>query len=184
MEETEDAARFSPWAANPVEKGASSFNGEIDPFIVHELAPMTGKRHECAFRDHPSTWYWLEAWRRKAKHQLRIEPLCRYCQELGHVRPATIADHIEPVNGDWHRFWFGELQSLCKQCHEKWKRMEEKTEGGFRPGFDEYGNPLDPKHPTYAARSPSEQKKKAIPKKPISKKPSEHPPPIKIDLWI
>jgi hypothetical protein len=143
---------------------------------------MTGKRHEAAFRDHFSTWYKLERWRKKARHQLRIEPLCRYCKELGHICPATIADHVVPHAGDWHRFWFGDLQSLCKQCHDKWKRIEE--EQGYRPGYGEDGCPLDPKHPAYAARSPSEQRKSNPDKKPKPKRPQQDPTPIKIDLWV
>jgi hypothetical protein len=124
-----------------------------------------------------STWYGLQRWRRKAKHQLRVEPLCRYCKELGRVRPAQVADHVVPVHGDWHRFWLGELQSLCKQCHDKVKRIEE--EQGYRPGCDVHGFPLDEKHPARTGdRWPFKpQKSKQKPK------PAERPLP-KIDLWI
>ena len=69
------------------------------------------------------SWYKLERWRRRAKHQLRIEPLCRYCVERGVGTLATIADHIEPHRGDPNKFWLGALQSLCKPCHHHGKRI-------------------------------------------------------------
>jgi hypothetical protein len=52
-------------------------------------------------------WYSLQRWRKRAKHQLRLEPLCRICLEHGLVSPATIADHIEPHGGDWNKFLLG-----------------------------------------------------------------------------
>ena len=111
---------------------------------------MTGKKHENAFLDPQSTWYKLERWRRRARHQLKVSPLCRYCAERGRTVPARVADHVEPVNGNWNAMWLGELQSLCFDCHDKWKRIEE--EQGYRPGYDVDGYPLDSKHPAYRPR--------------------------------
>ena len=37
----------------------------------------------------------------------------------------TIADHVEPHKGDQQKFFFGELQSLCKLHHESAKKREE-----------------------------------------------------------
>jgi hypothetical protein len=62
-------------------------------------------------------WYTLQRWRRIAKHQLRIEPLCALCLKRGLVTPATIADHDPPHRGDWNAFRLGPLQSLCRDCH-------------------------------------------------------------------
>jgi hypothetical protein len=57
------------------------------------------------------TWYSLQRWRKRAKHQLRIEPLCRQCLAAGRTTPATIADHVVPHRGDWNAFRLGALQS-------------------------------------------------------------------------
>jgi hypothetical protein len=40
------------------------------------------------------SWYSLQRWRKRARHQLRIEPLCAACLAQGRLTPATIADHI------------------------------------------------------------------------------------------
>jgi 5-methylcytosine-specific restriction enzyme A len=89
-------------------------------------------------------------WKNRARHQLAIHPLCRYCMERGIVTPATIADHVEPHRGDINKFWLGELQSLCKNCHDSGKKAEEQR--GYRIDIGADGWPLDPNHPAYAKR--------------------------------
>jgi hypothetical protein len=92
-------------------------------------------------------WYKLERWRKRAKHQLRVQPLCVMCLQRGELAPATIVDHIEPHRGDWNRFWLGAVQSLCKRCHDSGKKTEEAR--GYRTDIGEDGLPLDPRHPVY-----------------------------------
>jgi 5-methylcytosine-specific restriction endonuclease McrA len=111
---------------------------------------MTGKKHKNAFLDPQATWYKLQRWCRRARLQLAAEPLCAYCLERGRTVPARVADHVEPVNGNWNAMWLGRLQSLCKSCHDGAKRTEERN--GFRPGFGVDGLPLDSKHPAYQPR--------------------------------
>lgn len=72
-----------------------------------------------------ANWYADRRWRKKREAQLLKEPLCRYCQELGRITAATIADHIEPHRGDRTAFWQGKLQSLCGPCHSSVKQREE-----------------------------------------------------------
>jgi hypothetical protein len=85
--------------------------------------------------------------RRRAKHQLLIEPLCRMCHAKGSVVPATVADHITPHDGDWNEFRTGALQSLCVHCHNNLKQQIEVR--GYTSEIAEDGWPLDPNHPTY-----------------------------------
>lgn len=82
--------------------------------------------------------YNSRAWRKRRAEQLRHEPLCRYCQRIGKVTEATVADHIEPHRGDLTKF-AGPIQSLCKPCHDSVKAREE----GGNPiiGCDEAGWP-------------------------------------------
>ena len=47
-------------------------------------------------------WYSLQRWRTRAKHQLRVEPLCRLCKAKGLVVPATNADHFPAHGGDYN----------------------------------------------------------------------------------
>jgi hypothetical protein len=35
--------------------------------------------------------------------QIKMEPLCRFCQQRGVITLATVADHIEPHRDDWTR---------------------------------------------------------------------------------
>ena len=69
-------------------------------------------------------------WRRHPKHQLQREPWCRLCRARGETTVATVADHIHPHHGDVNQFWCGELQSLCRPCHDGRKRFAENR------GFD------------------------------------------------
>jgi 5-methylcytosine-specific restriction protein A len=86
-------------------------------------------------------WYWTQRWRRRSRHQLRIEPVCRMCAARGLVVPATIADHVEHHGGDRNKFWLGKLQSLCKPCHDGPRKV------GYSPEVGDDGWPLDPNHP-------------------------------------
>lgn len=66
---------------------------------------------------------WLK---RRATHLAR-EPLCRYCDQMGRVTAATVADHVVPHRGDVGLFYGGELQSLCASCHSGTKQQLEKS---------------------------------------------------------
>lgn len=69
--------------------------------------------------------YGTKRWQKIRYMQLLKYPLCVYCEKLGKVTQATVADHIEPHKGCEHKFWYGELQSLCKHCHDSIKQREE-----------------------------------------------------------
>lgn len=100
---------------------------------------------------HRLGWYGRQFWRERAKRQLRDHPLCRLCLEhKGVVVPATIADHIEPHRGDYYRFKWGKLQSLCQWCHDSSKRTIELRGYSLEIGVD--GWPVDPRHPAYGGK--------------------------------
>lgn len=84
--------------------------------------------------DRPSRkWYSKAAWRGKNGRrtlQLEKEPICRLCPDHS-KQLATVADHVTPHRDDYALFWFGELQSLCKSCHDiKKQREERRSQGG------------------------------------------------------
>lgn len=104
--------------------------------------------------DHPSpwhAWYGTAKWQRRRHHQLRIHPLCAMCLARNIPEPATVADHVTPHRGDPIKFWAGDLQSLCKPCHDSRKRMEEGRGYQIDVGLD--GWPSDPRHPANQPRS-------------------------------
>lgn len=92
---------------------------------------------------HP--WYHTTRWRKRRAYQLADEPLCRMCEDQGRITEATVADHIEPHNGDYDKFWHGKLQSLCATCHNVRKQRIERS--GYSAACDVDGMPIDPGHP-------------------------------------
>lgn len=88
--------------------------------------------------------YKTPEWRRIRGEQLRIEPFCRMCADLGIVTPATVCDHVDPHRGDRVKFFGGPFQSLCKPHHDSTKKREEAA--GKVIGCDADGWPLDPRH--------------------------------------
>jgi len=88
------------------------------------------------------------AWRKTREAQLRDHPLCRMHLELGQTVVATIADHIVPHKGDLGRFFDrGNLQSLCKPCHDNHKQAQDRHADGLLRGAGLDGRPLDLAHP-------------------------------------
>lgn len=99
---------------------------------------------------HWKDWYSSAGWRKRRAFQLHEHPLCRICLERGKVEPATVADHIEPHHGDINKFRLGDLQSLCKACHDGLKRTVEIR--GYSTAIGPDGMPVDPQHPCYRHR--------------------------------
>jgi 5-methylcytosine-specific restriction enzyme A len=66
-------------------------------------------------------------WKHLRLSQLSIEPLCRFCDERGKIEPANVVDHIIAHKGKQSLFFNpNNLQSLCKQCHDKDKAVIER----------------------------------------------------------
>jgi 5-methylcytosine-specific restriction protein A len=99
--------------------------------------------HAMKYTGQSSPLYRTQAWLKKRQAQLAAEPLCRYCRQQGRLSAASVADHITPHKGDPTLFW-GELQSLCKPCHDGAKQELERT--GRLRGAAADGTPLDPGH--------------------------------------
>ena len=72
-------------------------------------------------------------------------PMCRLCRAKGLIMPARVADHIEWHDGDQNKFWFGQLQSLCTECHNRSKQQLEVR--GYIDDIGADGFPTDPRHP-------------------------------------
>jgi hypothetical protein len=61
-----------------------------------------------------SRWHQFYAtarWRKRARYQLRVQPLCAMCLEDGRLTAASVADHIEPHHGDQLKFFLGDVQA-------------------------------------------------------------------------
>jgi 5-methylcytosine-specific restriction endonuclease McrA len=90
------------------------------------------------------SWYSLQRWRRRAKHQLKLEPLCALCLERNRLTPATVADHHPRHGGDYNKFRLGALRSLCRDCHQGAWATDRK---GYSNAVGDDGYPLDKNHP-------------------------------------
>ncbi len=65
-------------------------------------------------------------WRKAAKWQLAVHPLCVDCEAAGFTVLASVCDHIQPHHGDLELFWSSDnWQSLCASCHGKKTRRGE-----------------------------------------------------------
>lgn len=96
-------------------------------------------------REQKQRLYRTKAWYTLRSRQLKIQPLCALCAEIGITTPATIVDHIKPHRGDTQLFYDpNNLQSLCKHCHDCHKQRFERR--GFMKGGDVKGFPIDPDH--------------------------------------
>ena len=73
--------------------------------------------------------------------------LCVMClaEDKHNVVVARVADHIIPHKGDPYLFWFGALQGLCRQHHNRSKQQLEVK--GYTDDIGADGYPLDKKHP-------------------------------------
>ena len=64
------------------------------------------------------------------------------CKARNKIKAANIADHVTPHRGDEALFWYGRLQSLCKQCHDSDKQAIEAG-GKAKPTFSVDGWPIE-----------------------------------------
>ena len=100
-------------------------------------------------RDKPwRKWYASARWRGPAgrrTQQLHRVPYCQPCKVMGFARRATVANHVTPHRGDPWLFWYGALESVCKNCHDEAIQRAELE--GFRRDVDEDGWPVDDNHP-------------------------------------
>jgi 5-methylcytosine-specific restriction enzyme A len=78
-------------------------------------------------------WYKTERWRR-----LRLAVLardlytCRMCGQAEGNTALLVADHVQPHRGSEALFWDeGNLQCLCKACHDGPKQRAEQGWGGW-----------------------------------------------------
>lgn len=91
-------------------------------------------------------FYGSAKWKALRAQVRREEPVCRICQSA----PTASVDHID---GNWRNNARGNLRGLCNACERSHtgrqhqaKRHGTTATGGYAPGCDEDGVPLDPRH--------------------------------------
>jgi len=87
-------------------------------------------------------FYSSKAWQRLRLRQLLYAPLCGWCGA-----PATVADHIKPIEQGGAVFDCDNLQSLCERCHNRKRATHDKGKQAPKlKGCDKNGLPLDAAH--------------------------------------
>lgn len=78
-------------------------------------------------------WYSTARWRALRMHILiRDRFTCQWpdCGQVVGNTSQLVADHKEPHRGDQALFWDeGNLQTLCKPCHDRHKQRTERATG-------------------------------------------------------
>ena len=67
-------------------------------------------------------FYNSRQWKFRRKRQKLKEPFCRTCRvEHNRLIPGTEIDHVEnwrDSKNPIYSFYYGELQNLCRDCHD------------------------------------------------------------------
>ena len=106
--------------------------------LERQQRPLPSTTYNSASHKHlyQTKWWW-----RARAIMRRDHPFCAFCAAKGLKVPMKMVDHKRPHRGDPILFFnFGNLQSLCLNCHNSVKAMMEHATGGA----DIDGNPLNP----------------------------------------
>jgi len=77
-------------------------------------------------------FYQRAAWKGLREHHLRLEPICRECRQAGRVVAGEVVDHIHAFQSpdDPLALDAGNLQTLCKPCHNAKTRRDTNSRSG------------------------------------------------------
>jgi 5-methylcytosine-specific restriction endonuclease McrA len=104
--------------------------------------PITGPR-DAGYRQHKRRLY-SRKWEKLREHHLANNPLCARHAARGEVVGATIVHHVRPHRGDLRLLMdAGNLESLCKRCHDSDAQREERAAESNRPRIGADGFPID-----------------------------------------
>jgi len=92
-----------------------------------------------------SKFYGSWPWKKKRKAFRESNPLCVQCDESGRVSATEIVDHIMPISEGGAPLDDGNLQALCRVCHEKKSASESAKKRGDR-GLKHYKPKRYPSH--------------------------------------
>jgi 5-methylcytosine-specific restriction endonuclease McrA len=102
-------------------------------------------------RSSRQSFYKSKRWKNARVIFLKRNPVCKLCDAVGDVTPATVVDHVIPHRGSSVLFWDQRnWQPLCKRCHDSVKQRIERN--GFDTTIGVDGFPCDPAHPFNSTR--------------------------------
>lgn len=90
--------------------------------------PWVQERKPFERENSNSEFYNSRAWRKARKLYLQKNPLCVECEKDGMIVPATVVDHIVPINQGGDKLNESNFQSLCQHHHNS-KSAREASRG-------------------------------------------------------
>lgn len=98
---------------------------------IESASPQEQSRDRRRYASTPwRKWYGLKRWK-MMRNEVLVEAMysCARCGIVEHNTSKLVADHITPHRGRPDMFWdHGNLQCLCKDCHDTVKQREEQAE--------------------------------------------------------
>lgn len=88
------------------------------PWVKHREQSHGSRSHD--------KFYQTSRWRNDRKAHLTANPLCVHCQAEGRVEPATVSDHIVPIEQGGDPWDWANRQGLCASHHNKKSAKERK----------------------------------------------------------
>lgn len=113
-------------------KAATPLLKQAPPLVAQMAAAHAGR--QPAQRWTPLRHLYGTARWQKLRWQVLVDALfmCARCKRIEADTSQLVADHIRPHRGDAALFWDrGNLQCLCKPCHDSAKQAEERAGGGW-----------------------------------------------------
>lgn len=110
-------------------KGLSPRVAALPPRIGYAVGDEKGRSQHRDATQTWRAWYKTSRWQ-KLRWQVLVRDLftCRRCDRIEPNTSLLVADHVEPHRGDAGLFWdAGNLQCLCKSCHDRDKQREERA---------------------------------------------------------
>jgi 5-methylcytosine-specific restriction protein A len=84
-----------------------------------------------------SKFYNSKQWRATRNYYIQMNPLCEECKRQEKITSGYCVDHIIQISRGGHKTDNSNLQTLCRECHDK-KSSAEAVE--YRKGIKTYGN--------------------------------------------
>jgi 5-methylcytosine-specific restriction protein A len=78
-----------------------------------------------------SEFYNSRAWRNLRKRFLNNNPLCIVCEREDIITVATVADHVKAMSQGGEAMDEGNLQPMCKKCHNSKSSHESRSKRGY-----------------------------------------------------
>lgn len=90
------------------------------PWVKARQASHASRSHD--------PFYQTREWRADRKAHLTANPICVECEKEGRIEPATVSDHITPIENGGDKWDWANRQALCASHHNR-KSAKERHNG-------------------------------------------------------